>query len=107
MKSQVIGTGILFAEGPVWCGDGTVVTTSVAAGALVRVHVATGSVDQIAVTAGGPNGAALADDGSILVTQNGGIDFSALPINIDFPPTVHAPPGLQLARPDGTVTYLA
>lgn len=107
MKSQVIATGILFAEGPVWCGDGTVVTTSVASGALVRVDVATGSVTRIAETTGGPNGAALADDGSILVTQNGGIDFSALPLDIDFPPTVHATPGLQLARPDGTVTSLA
>ena len=91
-----------------WCPDGTVVATSVAAGALFRVHPETGRVEQIAVTTGGANGAALAADGSILVTQNGGIDFSRLPgVFADFPATVPATPGLQLAHPDGAVTYLA
>jgi gluconolactonase len=107
VKAQVIGTGIPFAEGPVWCGDGTVVVTSVAAGALFRVDPARGSVTKFAETSGGANGAALADDGSILVTQNGGIDFSALPLPDPLPACVPATPGLQLARPDGTVTYLA
>ena len=79
VQSEVVGRGIPFAEGPVWCPDGTVVATSVAAGALFRVQPETGTVEQIAVTTGGANGAALAADGSILVTQNGGIDFSKLP----------------------------
>jgi gluconolactonase len=108
VKSEVVGRGIPFAEGPVWCPDGTVVATSVAAGALFRVQPANGAVEQIALTAGGANGAALAADGSILVTQNGGIDFSKLPGGFaGFPPYVPAVPGLQLAAPDGTVTYLA
>ena len=62
-----------------------------------------------AQTHGGANGAALAADGSILVTQNGGMDFSNLPGGLfpEMPEPDPATPGLQLARPDGTVTYLA
>jgi gluconolactonase len=108
MQSVVVGKGIPFAEGPVWCPDGTVVATSVAAGALFRITPATGTVEQFAVTKGGANGGALASDGSVLVTQNGGIDFSKLPgVFGSFPPYVPAVPGLQLASPDGTVRYLA
>jgi len=108
MGSEIVGTGIPFAEGPVWCADGTVVVTSVAAGALYRVWPERGETQRVAVTTGGANGAALAADGSILVTQNGGMDFANLPgVFGDFPPCVPATPGLQLAAPDGTVTYLA
>jgi gluconolactonase len=103
-----VGQGIPFAEGPVWCGDGTVVVTSVAAGALFRVWPETSRVEKIADTGGGANGAALAADGAVLVTQNGGIDFSVLPgVFATLPPCIPTTPGLQLARPDGTVTYLA
>jgi gluconolactonase len=108
VQSVVVGKGIPFAEGPVWCGDRTVVATSVAAGALFRVMPGTGTVEQFAFTGGGANGGALAADGSILVTQNGGIDFSKLPgVFGTFPPFVPATPGLQLASADGTVRYVA
>lgn len=91
-----------------WCPDGTIVATSVAAGALFRVWPESSRVEQIATTSGGANGAALAADGSILVTQNGGIDFSVLPgVFATFPASVPATPGLQVAAPGGTVTYLA
>ena len=107
VQSVVVGQGIPFAEGPVWCPDGTVVATSVAAGALFRVWPESGTVERIAVTSGGANGAALTADGSILVTQNGGIDFSKLPgVFASFPPYAPATPGLQLAAADGTVTYV-
>ena len=108
VHSEVVGTGIPFAEGPVWCPDGTVVVTGVAAGALYRVWPEQQKVEQIAVTHGGANGAALAADGSILVTQNGGIDFSKLPGPFgELPASPRVTPGLQLAMPDGTVSYLA
>jgi gluconolactonase len=108
IAQSVVGEGIPFAEGPVWCPDGTVVVTSVAAGALYRVWPESATVERMAVTTGGANGAALAADGSIVVTQNGGIDFSVLPgVFSSFPPAVPATPGLQLARPDGMVTYLS
>ncbi len=39
MRSEVVCTGVRFGEGPVWCDDETLVVTSVADGALVRVDV--------------------------------------------------------------------
>jgi gluconolactonase len=108
LQSHVVGTGIPFAEGPVWCADGTVIVTSVAEGALYRVWPEQEKTDRVARTRGGANGAALAADGSILVTQNGGIDYTKLPVPIpDMPPFDPVAPGLQLATPDGAVTYLA
>jgi gluconolactonase len=109
VQSVVVGTGIAFAEGPVWCPDGTVVVTSVAAGALYRVWPETATVEQIADTRGGANGAALAANGAILVTQNGGMDFSKLPgVFATFPASVPTTPGLQLFdNESGIVTYLA
>ena len=103
--------GIAFAEGPVWCdtGDqaGTLVVTSVAEGALYRVWPAEHRAVQFADTGGGANGAALASDGSIVVTQNGGIDFTKIGLFDEPPPYRPATPGLQLATPDGRVSYLA
>lgn len=107
MKSQVVCVGIRFAEGPVWCGDDTLVVTSVADGALYRIDVPTGRMEMLADTGGGANGAALAADGSILVTQNGGIDFSGLGLFAEPPPFRTATPGLQHAQRDGSVAYLA
>jgi gluconolactonase len=107
VRSEIVCDGVRFGEGPVWYGDDTLVVTSVADGALLRVDVATGLVSRFADTGGGANGAALAHDGSILVTQNGGIDFERLGLFAEAPPYRPATPGLQLARPDGQVTYLA
>jgi len=108
MHSELVCEGVRFGEGPVWCDDGTLVVTSVADGALYRIDPSTGAVSLVAQTGGGANGAALATDGSFLVTQNGGIDFVGLGLYADgeSPPFQPAVPGLQLARADGTVTYL-
>jgi gluconolactonase len=107
MGSEIVATGIPFAEGPVWCGNQTVVVTSVAAGALFRVWPDQSKTELFATTKGGANGAALAHDGSVLVTQNGGIDYSQLPVKFPgLPDPAFVKPGLQLAAPDGTVEYL-
>jgi gluconolactonase len=107
MKSEVVYDGIPFAEGPVWCGNRTLVVTSVAEGALYRVEPEQHRATRFADTGGGANGAALAADGSILVTQNGGFEFAATGLFADPPPFRAATPGLQLATAGGTVTYLA
>jgi len=111
VRAEVVADGIVFGEGPVWVPEGTpggpsLVVTSVAAGALYRIPPGGARADVLADTGGGANGAALASDGGILVTQNGGMDFSKLPLDVDYAynPTT---PGLQLARVDGTVSYLA
>jgi gluconolactonase len=109
----VVG-GIRFGEGPVWCppgslvGAGTVVVTSVADGALYRVWPAEQRVELLAETGGGANGAALATDGSMLVTQNGGFDFAKMGVSA-FGDAPYQPvtPGLQLVSPAGEVSYLA
>ena len=111
MRAEVVVDGIVFGEGPVWVPDGiaggpTLVVTSVAAGALYRVWPERNHTEVLADTGGGANGAVLATDGSILVTQNGGMDFSKLPLAVDYPYNP-ATPGLQLATLDGAVSYLA
>jgi gluconolactonase len=111
VRAEIVADGIAFGEGPVWVPEGTpggpsLVVTSVAAGALYRIPPGGGRADELAQTGGGANGAALAADGSILVTQNGGIDFSKMPLDVDYP--YHpATSGLQLATIDGAVRYLA
>ena len=105
--AEVVATGLMFPEGPVWCDDGTVVCTAVAEGALHRVWPAQARTKRIALTGGGPNAAAPADDGSFLVTQNGGIDFRSLPMFAEPPPYRPIEPGLQRVAPDGTVSYVA
>jgi len=107
VESAVVCEGIRFGEGPVWCGDDTLVVTSVIDGALYRVDVTTGDVSLFADVGGGANGAAVAADSSIVVTQNGGIDFSQLGLYDDPPPFRTATPGLQVAHPDGSVSFLA
>jgi gluconolactonase len=106
-RAEVVVDGIRFGEGPVWCPDGTLVVTSVADGALYRVWPEEHRFELVADTGGGANGAALAADGSILVTQNGGIDFAATGVFADPPESRPATPGLQRAFPDGRVEYLA
>jgi gluconolactonase len=106
VRSEVVARGIPFGEGPVWCPDGTLVVTSVAAGALYRVWPGEQRAERFADTGGGANGAALAADGSVLVTQNGGMDLSATGLFDDPPPFHPSTPGLQLASASGTVRYL-
>ena len=78
MRAEVVAGGVPFGEGPVWCADGTLVVTSVAAGALFRVRPAGRRAPSASRRpAAARNGAALAADGSILVTQNGGFDVGA------------------------------
>jgi gluconolactonase len=110
VPAEVVADGVTFGEGPVWVPSGTrggpsLVVTSVAAGALYRIPPEGTRAEKLADTGGGANGAALAANGSILVTQNGGIDFSKLPIDVDYPYNPAAS-GLQLATVDGAVSYL-
>ena len=109
MKASVVVDGVRFGEGPVWCADGTLVVTSVCDGVLWRIFPEEGRKELVADVDGGANGAALCADGGFLVTQNGGVDFSAFPIWGDREPPSprHAVPGLQRVAPDGSVSYLA
>jgi gluconolactonase len=106
--AEIVATGIRFPEGPVWCPDGTLVCTSVADGALERVHLDGSRVERVAVVGGGANAAQLATDGGFVVTQNGGIDYAKTGLYGDDPPPYRPiTPGIQRVAADGTVTYLA
>ncbi|MDQ1697054.1 MAG: gluconolactonase [Frankiaceae bacterium] len=106
MPTAVVVTDqVPFGEGPVWCPDGTLVCASVSHGTLLRIEPDAGTVTVVADTGGGANAAALADDGSFLVTQNGGFDLSAYP-HVGQPSVRWCDPGLQHARRDGSVTSL-
>lgn len=103
---QVVADGVPFGEGPIWTVDGRLIVTSVPEGALYEVDVEAGRATVWADTGGGANGAYACADGSVLVTQNGGVDLSALDIAVARNPGP-AEPGLQLVSPDGrAVTYL-
>lgn len=69
----VMGTGLLFPEGPIAFPDGSVIVVEIAGGRLSRVHP-DGTTEVVAETGGGPNGAALGPDGRIYVCNNGGFD---------------------------------
>jgi gluconolactonase len=110
MTAEVVVDGIRFGEGPVWRpGPADLVCTSVCDGLLWRIDVDAGTKEILADTGGGANGAALCSDDGLLVTQNGGIDFTGMPAGLltEPLPTRHATPGIQRVGPGGEVTYLA
>lgn len=106
MKAEVVVDGVRFGEGPVWCPDGTLIVTSVADGVLHRVLPDEHRREVLARTGGGPNAAALDHDGTVLVTQNGGIDFRAFGMFDPPPPYEPVEPGLQRLTGDGGVEYV-
>jgi gluconolactonase len=69
---RVVAEGLQFPEGPVAMADGSVVVVEIAAGRVTRVSP-DGTTEVVAETGGGPNGLAVAPDGSLLVCNNGGV----------------------------------
>jgi gluconolactonase len=73
MDFEVLAEGLLFPEGPIAMGDGSIVLVEVARGTLTRVWL--GRTEVIAELGGGPNGAALGPDGAVYVCNNGGFEW--------------------------------
>ena len=71
---HVVATGLKFPEGPIAMPDGSVLVVEIARGTLSRVE-ADGTVDVVAETGGGPNGAAIGPDGHCYICNNGGFDW--------------------------------
>jgi gluconolactonase len=105
--AEVVVTNVPFGEGPVWMGDGTLCVTSVGEGRVYRVWPDAGRAEVLADTGGGANGAALSRDGTLLVTQNGGVDFASYGVFDESPPYRPVEPGIQRVHADGRVEYLA
>jgi gluconolactonase len=74
MNIRELASGLLFPEGPVWMDDGSIILVEIARGTLTRVAT-DGRVSVVCDMGGGPNGAAVAPDGSITVCNNGGFEF--------------------------------
>ena len=66
-----IATGLKFPEGPIAMPNGDVVLVEIARGTLSRVRP-NGSIEVVAETGGGPNGAAIGPDGACYICNNGG-----------------------------------
>lgn len=112
MKPAVVLEGVRFAEGPLWCPDGTLVVTHLAPGILRRIWPQTGQSAVIARTGGSANAAQLASDGGFVATQNGGIDFMVYADALQLtkqtcPPHAPVTPGLQRVSPAGEVSYIS
>ncbi len=105
-RPEVVCPSIHFPEGPVWCPDGTLVVTSVTAGAVYRIDPDEGRARVLANTGGGANGAVLASDGGFVIAQNGGVDLNLTGVITDAPPPRKTEPGLQRIDASGEVTFL-
>ena len=89
-EGTVVATGLAFPEGPVW-RDGGLLVTEIEGGRVSRWQ--DGAVSPVASTGGGPNGAAAGPDGTVYVTQNGGMHREG-----------RARAGIQRIGADGEVT---
>jgi gluconolactonase len=72
---RVVAKGLEFPEGPTVLDDGSVLVVEIKRGTVARVDPASGSVERIAQTGGGPNGAALGPDSKLYVCNNGGFEW--------------------------------
>jgi gluconolactonase len=73
MDFEVLTEGLLFPEGPIAMGDGSVILVEIKRGTLTRCW--NGKSEVIATMGGGPNGAALGPDGAVYVCNNGGFEW--------------------------------
>jgi gluconolactonase len=77
INHRVIAEGLRFPEGPIAMRDGSVILVEIERQTLSRVQP-DGTVDIVAETGGGPNGAAIGPDGRCYVCNNGGFMWQTL-----------------------------
>lgn len=87
---EEVASGLIFPEGPVWW-NGALHMVEVLGGTITRWTEADG-LTRVATTGGGPSGTTLAADGTLYVSQNGGVGT---------PTRTQA--GIQRVEPDGAV----
>ena len=76
-EMTLIAEGLQFPEGPIWLKDGRVLVVEIKSGTLAAVSP-DGTVERVATTGGGPNGAAVGPDGKVYVCNNGGFEWYEL-----------------------------
>lgn len=67
-----IGQDLGFTEGPLFAADDSIIVTSISHGKVYRRSSTGGPFEIYADTGGGPNGATIDKNGTVLVAQNGG-----------------------------------
>jgi len=75
MQIEIVAEGLAFPEGPIAMRDGSVLVVEIQRGTLSRVSP-DGTVDVVAETGGGPNGAAIGPDGAVYICNNGGFEWA-------------------------------
>lgn len=73
---KILAEGLLFPEGPVAMGDGSMLVVEIRGGTVRRV-APDGTLSLVAACGGGPNGAAIGPDGALYVCNNGGASYVA------------------------------
>lgn len=76
-EMELVASGLAFPEGPIWLTDGRVLVVEIKTGTLAAV-APDGTVERVATTGGGPNGAAVGPDGMVYVCNNGGFEWYEL-----------------------------
>ena len=107
---DVIGKGLRFPEGPVWCADGSLLVVEMFGERITRV-ARDGATSVVAEVPGGPNGLAECADGSLIVCNNGGsftpIDLGGLLLPGPFDPSRYTGGRIERVDPTtGAVTRL-
>jgi gluconolactonase len=94
---SVLAEDVGRCEGPIWRQDGSIAIVSLDHGCIYVV--ADSGRSTLAVTGGGPNGAAEGRDGSLYVAQNGGKPPAR--------PWPFVTGGIQIVQPGGRVDWLS
>lgn len=99
MKIEQLAGGLGAAEGPAFLGDGRFIFVEIW-NSRVSVWTPDEGVREHAYVGGGPNSVLVCSDGSLIVTQNGGIDR-------EWRARDQRPPSIQRVSPTGEVEVIA
>ncbi len=78
-KIELIVSGLGYPEGPIHCSDGSIMLVEIKSEQLTIIPRGGGTPHKVAAIPGGPNGAAVAPDGEILVCNDGGFTWIPIP----------------------------
>src|SRR3546814_5129935 len=77
MEAILVAEGLGFPEGPVVLPDGSLLVVEIRHGQVTRI-APDGTKQVVARVGGGPNGAALAPDGALIICNNGGYEWAEI-----------------------------
>src|SRR3546814_2611757 len=77
MEAILVAEGLGFPEGPVVLPDGSLLVVEIRHGQVTRI-APDGTKQVVARVGGGPNGAALAPDGALIICNNGGCEWAEI-----------------------------